>query len=72
LPIFVCKVNSDELQHFYINVRAVNIDVEKKEINESLCRPGLSLAGILVNCKFEILDFLDEPCEYINISQYLG
>lgn len=50
----VCKVNSDELQHYYVNVRAVNIDEENNEINESLCSSS-------TGCKFEIVSFLDSP-----------
>lgn len=54
-----CKVDTKDSKHYYFNVRAVNIDVEKKEINESLCRPGLVQGGIPINCKFEVLNFLD-------------
>ena len=47
----VCKIDSNELQHYYINVRAVNVGND--EISESLCN------GAASRCRFEIFSYLD-------------
>ncbi len=47
-----CQFDSNRLQHYYINTRAVNIDTVNKEINESTCGAGSG-------CKVELYNFLD-------------
>jgi hypothetical protein len=47
-----CKIDSAELEHYYINVRAVNIDERLGVINESQCNAS-------TKCKFELTTSLD-------------
>lgn len=56
-----CKVDSDELQHYYINVRAVNIDKKSQTINKSQCDQS-------TECKVHILAFLDDPLSYTDTN----
>ncbi len=42
-----CKIDSTEMEHYYINVRAVNIDTKLGVVNKSLCDAN-------AKCKFEL------------------